>query len=276
MEPIIYDEWETLGFKWETGDRLPDDKVLFVTCDHIDSLFRNHFDEIAGRTIVSAASDYGVFRQKDHPPDEDIRRWVPMQPLKGIGYRDLYMPARLNQDKCLIADEYAIRSYSWMNATFPKIPDIDWYCTNTDCVENKIPFGVDRESWALIQKYKDLPKQERVFCCWSNNTNERHSLMMRLRGVGGFVNFDKLDKEEFIYELSNSKYCLCPEGNGRDSYRILQSLYSGTIPLIMSDEWSPYNDLTTMIDINTLNISSNKQTAWELVDFEYWRNKIDS
>lgn len=276
MQPIIYDEWETLGVKWETGDSLPEEKVLFVTCDHIDSLFRNFFDEVKGKTIVSAASDYGVFLQDEHTPDEDLRRWVPMQPLRGIGYRDLYMPARLNQDRCLGKDRFAIRSYSWMNATFPTIPLIDWYCTNTDCLPNKIPFGIDRESWALIQKYKDSPKKERVFCCWSNNTNERHSLAQRLRGVGGFVQFDNIDKEEFIYELSNSKYCLCPEGNGRDSYRILQSLYSGTIPLVMSDKWSPYGDLTTLFDVNTLKTSSDTQSTWDLVDFEYWRNQIDS
>jgi hypothetical protein len=278
MDPIIYNEWETLGAKWETGDALQEDQCLFVTCDHIAALFRTHGHQLKDKIIVSAASDYGVSPQKKYPPDEDLRRWFPMQPLRGIGYRDLHLPARLDQGKCLQNDLYAIRSYSWMHSTFNDTPQcLGWFCTNSEISANHhIPFGVDRESWALIQKYKDTPKQDRVFCAWSNNTNERHSLMMRLRGVGGFVQFEELDKEAFIYELSSSKYCLCPEGNGKDSYRVLQALYSGSIPLLSNNNWSPYGDLISLIDCNTLNISISKQTNWELVDFNFWRKQIDS
>lgn len=277
MQPIIYDEWETLGKKWETDGNLPGDKRLFVTCDHIAALFREHWDYIQDKVIISAASDYGVSTQAEYKPEDDLRRWMPMQPLTGIGYRDLHLPARLDQKKCLGRDHYAIRAYSWMHSTFHKVPNSKWFCTNSEIKDNiSIPFGIDRESWALIQKYKDTPKQDRVFCAWSNNTNERHSLKMNLRGVGGFVQFEELDKEAFIYELSSSKYCLCPEGNGKDSYRVLQALYAGSIPLLTKNKWSPYGDLTGLIDYSTLNISISEQTNWELVDFDYWRNQIDS
>jgi hypothetical protein len=274
VRPIIYDEWKNLGQTWETGDDLPEDDVLYVCCDHIDSLFRNFGDRLGYKTIVSAASDYGVSYQNDYPPEDDLRRWFPMQPLKGIGYRDLYMPARMNQSRCLSSDKYAIRSYSWMNATFSSIPDCKWFCTNSEVNNIKIPFGIDMESWALIQKYKDLPKQDRVFCCWENNTNERARYRANLRGVGGFVFFDKLDKEEFIYELSSSKFCFCPEGNGKDSYRICQSLYSGTIPLLVPNSWSPYGNLVGLINMETMNISVDKQTDSHLIDFDYWSKQL--
>lgn len=252
---------------------------MFITCDHIDSFFRECPDLLESKEvkIISAASDYGVSLQEEYPPDQDFRRWIPMLGMSSVGYRDLYVPARMNQHRCLGSDKYAIRSYSWMNSTFGSTPQhCEWYCTNSEIPDNEhIPFGVDTESWALIQKYKDTPKKERVFCSWSNNTNERLRLRHQLRGAGGFVFFDDIDKETFIYELSSSKFCICPEGNGKDSYRILQSLYCGSTPLLTKNKWSPYGDLTGTIDLETLTISADKQTDWDLVDFDYWRNKID-
>lgn len=277
MQPIIYDRWEDLGCKWETGDELPEDYNLFVTCDHIAALFQNHWYEVQDRNIISAASDYGPVHQIEYPPHQDIRRWLPMQSLEGLGYRDLYMPARLDQEKCLASHEYSIRSYSWTHSTFHELPECwnQWYCTNSEIHNINIPFGIDQESWAYIQKYKDIPKLDRVFCCWSHNTNERASYSRMLRGAGGFVFFDELDKEQFIYELSSSKYCMCPEGNGKDSYRVLQALYAGVIPLLIKNKWSPYRDLTGEINIEDLKITVGKQTDWNIIDFDYWRNKID-
>ena len=278
MNPILYNRWEDLGEKYETGGNFTSG-IVFCCTDHISNLFRSYWEEINdpsyNTVIVSAASDFGLSLQQDYPPGADLRKWMNMSSLESIGYRDLYMPARLDQGKCRQDDAYSIRSYSWTHSTFKDIPDCPWFATNCESnIAEAIPFGIDEESWALIQKYKGTPKIDRVFCRWSNNTNERAKYEHMLHQMENFFFPGELDKEQFIYELSASKYCFCPEGNGKDSYRILQALYSETIPLLTENEWSPYGDLVGTINLSDLSIHIDEQKDWDRINFDYWKNRI--
>lgn len=168
-------------------------------------------------------------------------KWLPMTDISQIGYRDLYIPARLVGEDCKLTDKYCVKMYSWTRSTFTDIPVKKWYCTNANIEHEKviqIPFGCDRESYNLIQKYKARPKEDKLFVCFSSNTNERHLLKKQLKSLEGVDLQENLDKEAYIYKVCTSKYVLCPPGNGLDSYRALESIYAGSIPVIDQDIWS--------------------------------------
>ena len=46
-------------------------------------------------------------------------------------------------------------------------------------------------------------------------------------------------KHEFQQWMSNFQYSLCPRGHSPNSFRIFESMWSGTIPVVISDSWQP-------------------------------------
>lgn len=52
------------------------------------------------------------------------------------------------------------------------------------------------------------------------------------------------DNYDYIVNLSKSKFSICPIGNGPDSYRVWESLYSGAIPIVINyDIYKNFNEL---------------------------------
>ena len=280
MNYIIYDEWENLcELKWETGDEFPDSDRLFITCDHISEFMRKfgHLD-LSDKTIVSAASDYGPVLFENHPPYKDLYKWIPMCDFSKLGMRDCYIPARLDQTKCLGSDKYAMRSYSWTHSTMNKLPP-RWFCTNNSINGPiNIPFGISRDSIKFIEKNKDARKENKVMVCFSDNTNERFQEKKRLSQIDGFNVFSQLDPEEYFYQLARHSYIRTSTGNGLDSFRILESLYVGSTPLVDLHPWSShYQDMgVCYFDSNTLKILNQPVTNAKKLDFSYWSSLIRS
>lgn len=44
--------------------------------------------------------------------------------------------------------------------------------------------------------------------------------------------------QTYFRDLSNSKFVLCPMGNGMDTYRVWETLYSGAIPILMRSNFA--------------------------------------
>ena len=59
----------------------------------------------------------------------------------------------------------------------------------------------------------------------------------------GFIFFDSADpsfesnKARFSKAIARSKFVLCPRGHGTSSFRVLEALAAGRVPVIISDEW---------------------------------------
>jgi hypothetical protein len=91
---------------------------------------------------------------------------------------------------------------------------------------------------------------------------------------------------EYINNVYNHKFVICPEGNGIDTHRFWETLYMGSIPIVEKninnsfytglkicwiDDWEEVNE-------TLLNDCWNDIHEWEgntdLLTFEYWKNKI--
>lgn len=95
-------------------------------------------------------------------------------------------------------------------------------------------------------------------------------------------------RKEFLTELRNHHYVLCPRGNGVDTHRLWETLYMGSIPIVIQDiahaGWqdlpilfvSSWEEITEEFLIGQL--SRFQTTNWNLrkLHVSYWINHIQN
>ncbi len=65
----------------------------------------------------------------------------------------------------------------------------------------------------------------------------RERLIKELKGKEGyFISTERTDLETYCKIMSMSRYCYCPQGYGKTSFRIQEALQYGAIPIYISDE----------------------------------------
>ena len=185
-----------------------------------------------------------------------------------------------------------------------------WFGQNINYFNNdeiiSLPIGLERGFWSKQRYGLDGFKHKMI----NENSNlkiEKHNLL--------YINFnistnlekrgwipDHFNKFEWVYsrfggingnyelyikECKESKFILCPDGNGIDCHRNWEMLYLGIIPILQESIFHKtiYNDLPvcfvkewTDITEEFLNkeyeIITNKKWNLEKLYFTYWGNKI--
>lgn len=100
---------------------------------------------------------------------------------------------------------------------------------------------------------------------------------------------NRLEPEEYLYQISRHKYVICPRGNGVDTHRFWETLYLNSYPIVIKSKWS---ELITeqmnlpIIEVENWNFvleaierhqvkefsSKNIPALWS----EYWKNLLRS
>lgn len=93
-------------------------------------------------------------------------------------------------------------------------------------------------------------------------------------------------RQIFLEEIRNHKFAICPRGNGVDTHRLWETLYMGSIPVVIKhDALMEFNDLPILFvdkweDV-TEEFLNNKydemqETKWNMdkLKFSYWENLI--
>lgn len=57
--------------------------------------------------------------------------------------------------------------------------------------------------------------------------------------IQSWFNHTDIEQLDYLREISNSHFVLCPRGIGTATYRLYETLQLGRIPVIISDEWVP-------------------------------------
>ena len=185
------------------------------------------------------------------------------------------------------------------------MPDnvIKWYSQNVNVVNPKIesiPIGIENDRW-----FKKIPKKELmseklktkrqyknlVYMNFNINTNplKREEPYMILKNKP-YITTDMQRNgyafNHYLDNLYNHKYVVCPEGNGMDTHRFWETLYMGSIPIVVKNinNWF-YNDLPVLFvnrwsDVNKellhtmWNMFENGEWNIDKLNFEYWKNII--
>ena len=221
-------------------DDLPDSGVIHVPMDQIEEFFRRIDGNGRKYIVVSSCSDFGLCYQREHPVWRDLPKALQMNLGPHIGYRDIgNIPARCDKSKCRETDTYSVKCYSWTRATFDKIPEnvVRWYVTNSLVEDTRlrgIPFGIAPGRGIEFVNIEPSDQRHKLFYAnWNLYTYERYILREKLRSNHKITVIDEAKPyEEYVVDLSEHMFVLCPNGNGVDCYRTLEAIYAGCIPIV--------------------------------------------
>jgi hypothetical protein len=106
-----------------------------------------------------------------------------------------------------------------------------------------IPFSV---------KNKEKNKKIKILCPYISLThNDRTDLIDYLTKARPeiFIQSNRLPFSEYLNQLSQANYVICPRGNGMDSMRIYETILAGAIPIIQkTDIWPMHRKFGIVID----------------------------
>ena len=174
---------------------------------------------------------------------------------------------------------------------------IKWFGMNCHIMHRKlqpVPIGMANECWPHGNKdtmlkiiNKKNTKSNLAYCNFDPHTNigERSHALSQLRECN-FVDFDfaKHSYEDYLDKLSTYKYVISPPGNSVDCHRIWESIYVGTIPIVIKsipmvffkdcpilfvNDW---NDVTQ--DFLNLNYKKTLYNEITKSDFRYYKQLI--
>lgn len=299
MRMIMHDgyrEFCTHKFDSKNREIPPDGSIVYVNMEHIYDFFRLISKTSNKYVVVSANSDFGVVNQSEHPVWKDMKSWLSFVQIDGqMKYNPLLIPQRCDTTKCRIDDEYSIKCYSYTQATFDEIPENvkHWFCTNSDIIHPKVthmPFGIPE--WSAKHISGRTPIYTRpisLYVSFQLNTNERAQLLSQLRGTfipGMKIESGNVPHEEYVNDLFNSQYVICPAGNGLNSFRVLEAVYCGAIPIVLESKYNAgYKNIpsvhTTSFDymdevMKKLKYTTPNSLAGGPADMDYWKEKINA
>ena len=173
---------------------------------------------------------------------------------------------------------------------------IKWYGQNMKVISNKtcgLPIGLTNNFWNItnintIKQNLSNPKEKLLYLNFTLTSQENRPKIMDSLNKKGFMRNETLEWNKYIIDLSKHKFCISPQGNGKDCHRTWECLYLGVIPIVeKSTEMSFFEDLPILfvdsydeISIEFLNEKyknfKNKSFNLEKLSIKYWRNKIYS
>jgi len=180
---------------------------------------------------------------------------------------------------------------------------IKWYSQNVNVKDDRLvslPIGLENSRWfAEIQKQKkimdklntDKKNRNLVYMNHNINTNIKERIIsFDLLKDKDFVTTQMLSNgqnyDNYIDNIYNHKFVICPEGNGIDTHRKWETLYLKSIPIEKRNiNSSFYEDLPICfvdswedITEDYLNREYNRiiNSNWNLnkLDMFYWKNEI--
>ncbi len=175
-----------------------------------------------------------------------------------LDYFKNYVLKRLDSPFTLISHN----SDDGINLSYLEIlnyPYLDkWYAQNCEISHEKLvslPIGLANRQWGeqkisqLIQVSKHYKKTNLVYSNFSLHTHESRRALSNISFKLGFVTKGQnLPYENYLKELAQHQFCLCPRGNGLDTHRFWEAQYLNTIPIIVKSDWtSSYSGLPILV-----------------------------
>jgi len=250
---VIFDE---LSPKLNPGDIRPYDKV-FVKTDYL-TVFANLCKYIKVSFILIT-----------HNSDKPIPNCIPPE-----------------------TSEYLLSRCIWFgqNNLSPKIQSLPIGFGNA-----QYPHGNPEKIFDYIpqtpQRLEELFYTERgslVLMSFNTHTNPQRRLIAAKCSEMGIKN-KTLGWEDYIRILQKTTFNICPPGNGLDSHRVWETLYCGSIPVIVGDvtTYDLFEDLPVLIVPDwskfTLDMLSDsicdfkkKKYRFDKLYYPYWQNLIES
>jgi len=180
---------------------------------------------------------------------------------------------------------------------------IKWFSQNVNIINEKIqsiPIGLENSRWfpeiSKVGKMQKKLRNKKVFkkMLYMNhdiNTNpaERkrpYKLLKGLNWVTTSMGSNGQGYDNYLDNIYNHPFVICPVGNGIDTHRTWECLYLNTIPIekrninnqfytdlpiLFIDDWLEINEKFLYDEYNRI---TDKKWNLQKLDFGYWENRI--
>lgn len=234
-EYIYIDTWAKLVNEF-------DEKFQYCPLDQIE-VFGWRPDTI----LVSGCCDFGVHVQaEDHPNTDIIKHIHATNWLDLSKKRDRYVSSTIKvyqAEYCNNTHKYSIKTERFTWRTFPEIPNITkWFTTNSNIFHpavSLLPFGLNSDEPLIRPR---VEQNKLLYINFQLNSFVRSTIhsywKSRHRDWFTFRPRPNIPYMTYLEELASHRFCLCPPGNGLDSYRIWECLYCGVVPILLQSKFS--------------------------------------
>jgi len=174
---------------------------------------------------------------------------------------------------------------------------IKWYGMNCHIIHKKlqpIPIGIANECWPHGDKHSLLEvannpsfKQGLVYSNFQKSTNIQdrsnvNNILQNLQGLD--IETKTLTYRKYLEKLNTYKFCISPPGNSVDCHRVWESIYVGTIPIVLKSipmvffKDCPILFINTWTDLLTMDLEKEydiiKNKNNEKAKFSFYRDLI--
>ena len=132
-----------------------------------------------------------------------------------------------------------------------------WWAQNCEVAHTKLsplPIGLANRQWGsekvsqLVERGRHIEKRKLLYVNISPTHPDRAEALDVARKLPDANIQSGVSFGQFVADLSQHKFCLCPRGNGLDSHRFWEALYLDCIPVIVKADWSSvYSELPVLL-----------------------------
>ncbi len=214
-------------------------------------------------------------------------------------YADQLFEKALNWDKKI----KVITHNSDTPADFIPPPNVTWFTTNVNIKHPRvysIPIGIENDFWLKDKKDKMLKKTAQkkryknlLYLNHNIKTNpskrqKPYEIFSGLSWVTTNTGANGQGFDNYLDNIYNHPFVVCPEGNGIDTHRIWECLYMATIPIqirninnqfytdlpiLFVDDWEEITERFLHDEfMRIVDMKWNTNKLW----FEYWKNYVVS
>lgn len=203
--------------------------------------------------LVSGCCDFSVRLQADHHPNADLVKLAYSLDYEELSReRENYWSVKVGpaaREGCVPTHRYVLKADRFAHATFGELPAgvARWYTTNLDVEHPRmrwLPFGLNNDGPGSghIPGLAGRPKKGLLYVNFQHNTWERVRLkrFFSQQPWATVRMTADVPVDQYLAEVAEHKFVLCPFGNGLDCYRTYEAIYLGAVPVLPASRFASY------------------------------------
>jgi tetratricopeptide (TPR) repeat protein len=173
---------------------------------------------------------------------------------------------------------------------------IKWYGQNVEFEHEKLfslPIGIANSQWShgsteLLQKVRTEHNRKSILVYKNYNLTHygNRKEIDLITNNNGMYMMPRKSQEDYLRDISQSDFCICPPGNGIDCHRIWECLYLNCIPIVHNHiNFKQFRDLPILLIedwkivdkeflLKQKKAMVEKKYNLEKLEFSYWKNNI--
>lgn len=231
-----------------TKNMFNEDGIIFCKTDFLPYLFSSIQNSNKTYILITHHSDYSIDSKIFSLKPNCIKKWFAINPT--FRHPDL------------IAIPLGVKTHSGIY--YEKQYMTPWFASN-------------------INSLLKTPKSNNIYCNWNNTNPNRNNIIEKLKTNNlDFTLEHGMPFDEYAKSMASHRFVISPPGNGIDCHRTWESLYLGSVPIVIKDYiYEDWKDLPILqvddyseINQDMLENFLKKEFNLEKLYISYWKDRI--